>query len=513
MSSSRNPDVVVVVLDCVRAFDFPDGRNPVEDAPFLRSLMPEVATFSRAVAPSAWTIPSHASLFSGLYPWEHGMHLKGSLQFDASLPTIGSLLRREGYASYSLSANGFISPEFGLTNGFQQAAWGAWWERFARVFSSRSVPPCTWSESTQPSAPDPNAPDHSGLPPAFRLVSRAVHPFVENRDPFWMPLAINALNRTASGVIRPDLPYSLDLSPWIESTFAGWLAAQSPSTPVFSFLNFLDAHEPYFTDPRRVTGPLEWWQYAALRMDKTRALAGTWRPTEREYRRMYRLYRDSLCQLDARIARVVRSLRETGRWENTLFVLTSDHGQAFGEHDFLFHGYRVWEPVLRIPLWVHFPGGEHGGARYDGWASLVDIAPTVLEAIGLSGSAFPSAYPLQGLAHGPRPAPVSGIADGIHVRHVLEALCGPERLRYWDGPMVATYDGDTKVIRDVWANTESVYDLASDPDEGDDLGRSAGSAADPLRALAREYGRRLTSGPAATQSPEVEERLRSWGYC
>jgi arylsulfatase A-like enzyme len=513
VSDRAPPNVVVMVLDCVRAFDFPGGRSPVEATPFLRSLAPEMASFSRAVSPSAWTIPSHASLFSGLYPWEHGMHLKGTLQFDSSLPTIASMLQREGYASYSLSANGFISPEFGLTSGFQQAAWGAWWERFARVFSSRDRPPCTWSEST-PLPVSGSAPnDPAGLPPAFQAVSRAVHPFVQDRDPFWMPLAINALNRTASGVVRPSEPYSLDLSPWIESAFSGWLAAQPSTQPVFGFINFLDAHEPYFTDPRRVTGPLEWWQYAALRMDKTRALAGTWNPTAREYRMIHRLYRDSIAQLDARIGRVVRSLRECGRWENTLFVLTSDHGQAFGEHDFLFHGYRVWEPVLRVPLWVHFPHGEHAGETSDSWASLIDVAPTVLEAVGLSPQAFPSAFPLTSLLQRPRPAPVVGIADGVHVRPVLESLCGPERLRFWDGPMVATYDGDRKVIRDVWGDRESVYDLSTDPDELNDLGDAAGSSVDGLRGLARDAGRRLTSTPAASQSPEVENRLRSWGYC
>ncbi|MCI4330739.1 MAG: sulfatase-like hydrolase/transferase [Thermoplasmata archaeon] len=511
MTGRTTPNVVIVVLDCVRASDFPDGRAPVEDTPFLRTLQREMVTYSRAVAPSAWTIPSHASLFSGLYPWEHGMHLKGNLHFDASLPTLGTMLEREGYASYSLSANGFISPEFGLTNGFQQAAWGAWWERFARVFSSWDHPPCTWSEAAPSATTDSRPNDPSGLPPAFQLVSRVVHPFVQDRDPFWMPLAINTLNRTVSGVIRPSEPYSLHLSPWIESTFSGWLARQPGSSPVFGFLNFLDAHEPYFTDPRRVTGPLEWWRYAALRMDKTRALAGTWRPSAREYRMIHRLYRDMIAQLDRRVARVVRSLKESGRWDDTLFILTSDHGQAFGEHDFLFHGYRVWEPVLRVPLWVHYPAGADAGMRVNEWASLVDVAPTVMEAIGQSVNGFPSSYPLTALHRAPRPAPVVGIADGVHVRQVLESLCGPERVRFWDGPMVATYHGDRKVIRDVWADRDSQFDLAEDPDELHDLGAQAGG--EELRAVALEAGRRLVAQPAPTQSPDVENRLRSWGYC
>jgi arylsulfatase A-like enzyme len=513
VTASRAPDVVIVVLDCVRALDFADGATPVEGMPFLSSLRSEVATFPRAVSPSAWTIPSHASLFTGLYPWEHGMHLKSTLQLDASLPTIGTLLQREGYASFSLSANGFVSPEFGLTNGFQRAAWGAWWERFARVFSSRDKPPCSWTEAAPSAIVGPGANDPTGLPPAFQAVSRLVHPLVEDRDPFWMPLAINALNRTASGMIHPTEPYSLSLSPWIEATFDGWLRSQAPTTPVYSFINFLDAHEPYFTDPRRVTGPIDWWRYAALRMDKTRALAGTWKPTDREYRMIHRLYRDMIAQLDTRIGRIVTSLRENGRWENTLFVLTSDHGQAFGEHDFLFHGYRVWEPVLRIPLWVHFPGGAHAGARGTGWASLVDVAPTVLDALGQSAQRYPSAYPLAGLLDSPRGAPVLGISDGIHVRHVLESLCGPERLRFWDGPMVAAYEGDQKVIRDVWAERDSVYDLARDPGELNDLGPSGGSGSELLLGAARDAGRRLTAGPSSGQSPEVEERLRSWGYC
>src|ERR1700693_5078851 len=112
----RRPDLLVVVMDCVRASDFPGGTSPVPGMPTAEKLVRESIRFPRAISVAPWTIPSHASLFTGLYPWENGVHMLRELRLDPSVPTLAGMLAKAGYSTFSLSSNGFICPDIGLVN-------------------------------------------------------------------------------------------------------------------------------------------------------------------------------------------------------------------------------------------------------------------------------------------------------------------------------------------------------------------------------------------------------------
>lgn len=494
----REPlDVLVVVLDCVRAGDFGGRAGPIEGMPFVSQLQRESIVFPRATAPSPWTIPSHASLFTGLYPWQHGVHMKGALNLDTSLPTVPSLLHRAGYSTVSVSSNGFICPEFGLTAGFDASAWGDWWEKFLRLPES-GVPPRAV-----------NFPKTQALPEGTFWNSLESPVRYANR----FPLLLNAGSHLISRILRPDAPFQPLVSPWIEPTVRQWVRAQPSATPLFCFVNLYDAHEPYLTEPQAIRGVRALRDYARLRMDRTSLLTGHWTPSEWEFEHLHGLYRDMIRRLDARLHALVDAFRDAGRWDRTLLILTSDHGQAFGEHGFLFHGYRVWEPLLRIPLWMRLPGGVGGGREAAGWASLIDIAPTAMLAAGQPPDAFPSGVPLPQLIDQPRPTPVYAMADGVHVRKVLERMCPPDRVEYWDTPYIAAYSGDRKMIYNIPRDTAELFDLASDPGEQADVYERHASDVVPMLEGAREAGRQLVGKGTGAQSQSVEDRLRSWGYC
>src|SRR5215469_5335127 len=116
-SGGSRPDLLLVVLDCVRAWDFPGGRSAIGPMPFVEGFRRESIHFPRAASVAHWTVPAHASMFTGLYPWEHGVHAKGKLKLDPSIPTVAGHLRDAGYRTLCLSANGLVSPGLGLTNG------------------------------------------------------------------------------------------------------------------------------------------------------------------------------------------------------------------------------------------------------------------------------------------------------------------------------------------------------------------------------------------------------------
>ena len=113
------PDVVLIVLDTVRAADMSSYGYKRATTPTFDALAKEGALFLDATAPSTWSLPSHASLFTGLFPSAHGAH-EESRVLSTDVPTLGEVLGRNGYETLSFTANPHISDGFGLTRGFQQ---------------------------------------------------------------------------------------------------------------------------------------------------------------------------------------------------------------------------------------------------------------------------------------------------------------------------------------------------------------------------------------------------------
>ncbi|MCI4351259.1 MAG: sulfatase-like hydrolase/transferase, partial [Thermoplasmata archaeon] len=414
----------------------------------------------------------------------------------SSIPTLPQLLGAHGYGTFTLAANGFISPEMGLVQGFDAATWGDWWERYLRL-PTRTLPPRALN--FPPTQRLPNGPGWG------RLESKAwyAHRF---------PWVIDATTRFVQQLRYPTDARRLAVSPWIEATLDRWLRTQPAEKPVFAFVNLMEGHEPYLTDPETVHGLRNWFRTANVRMDKTSVITGDWKPTEEESRRLRRLYRDMIRFIDRRIAGLVAALRSNDRWSNTVLVLTSDHGQSFGEHGCMFHGQKLWDPLVRIPLWLRLPDGGYAGTRAEGWASLVDVAPTVLELAHLPNGHFPSAVPLTQLIDRPRPTPVYAMGDGIHQKTHVKKFADPAVIARWERCYVAAYDGDDKVIIDLTDDAVQAFDIARDPGEARDLWPLADDRLASVVAGARRVGQQLLKKATGETSPEVEERLRSWGY-
>jgi arylsulfatase A-like enzyme len=142
--------------------------------------------------------------------------------------------------------------------------------------------------------------------------------------------------------------------------------------PFFLALNFQNSHVPYPIPPDfpRRFGPAQLdftIRFARFPKDKT--------PVVQD------VYADSLAYVDAQIGRLIRFLKAAKKWDNTLFVLTGDHGQAFYEHGFAAHASAIYDEVMRVPLILRAPG--LGAAVVDRLAQHVDIAPTVIGLLGL----------------------------------------------------------------------------------------------------------------------------------
>jgi arylsulfatase A-like enzyme/Flp pilus assembly protein TadD len=211
------------------------------------------------------------------------------------------------------------------------------------------------------------------------------------------------------------------------------------------------------------------------------------------------LYDGELAYVDHCLAEFFDFLREQGRYDSSLIIVTSDHGEGLGEHGEETHGMFLYESTLRVPLLIKYPGNSRGGTRNAAPAQLVDVFPTVLRVLNIQDRAS-----VQGRALQPDRAVSPNRAD------IAETLL--PFLGYGWSPLRSYREGNIKLID---APRPELYDLAADPKETQNLASGDQATAGKLRALLGESTGRLSAAKPPPQSDvdaETSERLRSLGY-
>lgn len=310
------PDVVLIILDTVRAASTgldPDGPPTT---PMLLARAERGIVFESAWAPAPWTLPTHATLFTGRWPHELGVEIGEPL--DGTFPTLAELLADRGYRTAGFSANfANASEATGLARGFAR------YEDF----------PVTWGRFFTSS-----------------WLSSQISLRVAGARPGWRLDRKNATSNT--------------------DDFLAWLGGVPDDRPFFAFLNYMDAHAPYPAPPRfRARFPSD---VPPL----TPAEASGRSPKDFEGNRA--LYHASIAYLDAEVDRLLTAVREA-RGDNVIVAVTSDHGEFFGEHGLVEHGGALYEPVLRVPLLLLYPGASSGPSRVSDPVSLRDLGATLLD--------------------------------------------------------------------------------------------------------------------------------------
>jgi arylsulfatase A-like enzyme len=494
------PNILVVIMDCVRAWDFPGGREATGGLPFVETLLRESVAFPRAAAVAPWTLPSHATMFTGLNPWEHGVHGKSSLFLSPQVPRLPDLLRPLGYKSAIVSANPTLCPTTGLTTGFDYATWGTMLDLFARLDHGRN-PPHVY----------PEPPTQSVGRESIR--SRVLRRLPYQEIPFRSILERNVVIPTVAGAVLErlrgcELDDAFAVARWIEPTIDKFLKSVPEQDPVFCAVNLLEAHEPYFANPGEFPDGAGWWRYSRLRQDRPGWLAHEKRRQGRDAEFLRQLYRQSVARLDRRIKGIVEAFEHAGRWDNTCLILTSDHGQAFGENGMMYHRFRVDESLIRIPLVVRFPRGQRGGETARGWASQLDIAPTCFRVSGSEPPANLTGVPLFDLIDADRPTPVVAITDGSIGEQWIPESRRPELDRLG----AAAYQDGWKVTYTAEPDEYHAYDVDRDYRESSDCWTAQGESLKELASRARDAVGKILSGPQGSISAEVSDRLKAWGY-
>jgi arylsulfatase A-like enzyme len=431
-----SPNLLLIVMDTVRAdasslYGYSRNTTPRLDAFARRG-----RTFDRAIAPAPWTLPSHASLFTGRWAWE--LAVGPDRRLDARHPTLAEYLARHGYATAGFVANTvFCSAEYGLARGFDH-------------YEDHVVSPLEILRSTA-----------LGWLACKRLEGILDRVYeATGREPRHA-LETEYYRKDAERINRDALR-------WID---------RHRDRPFFVFLNYLDAHDPYLPpegyDRRFGERPRSVADFRLLRRWSSDDLA---RRDPRSVTLARDAYDDCLASLDEQLGNLFDALERRGVLDETIVIVTSDHGEHFGEHrhrDMPLFGHRksLYQPEIRVPLIVVAPGRVPPATREPRPVSLRGLPATVVDLLGIgAGSPFPG----QSLLVPPEaPSDEGGpthLGDAVLAEFASRTDRHPER-RYWGSPpgLVRAIVADGKVYHRHHDGHEELYDLTSDPHELRDL--------------------------------------------
>jgi arylsulfatase A-like enzyme len=296
---SPPPNILLYVVDTLRADSLAPYGNPVVETPAASRLAREGVLYERAYAHSAWTRPSIASLLTGRLPDEHRVESRDQ-RAGSELRLLSEALAEAGYTTGAIVTNPNVGAVFGFDQGYQD---------FIELFT------------------------RTGTKTVSSGAARARSDVVTDRALAWIDTA-------------PE--------------------------PFFLFVLTTDPHSPY-APPKRFD------RYARRRDPRPR---GASYRANRRVERQRTLYYGEVAFNDHSLGRLLRGLGPE-RLERTVVILTSDHGEEFGDHGYRWHGRTLFEEIVRVPLIVRRPGEEQPGRRISQPVQLIDLHPTLLHLAGL----------------------------------------------------------------------------------------------------------------------------------
>ena len=464
VTARRAPDVILILMDTVRADHLSVYGYERDTTPSLRRFAASRATVYRnAISASNHTLSSTASILTGLEPSGHlarfflspdGVPLGSGL--SPKVAVVSELLARRGYRTAAIVANTIsLDPAFGFSRGFSS------------------------------------------------YVCRPLEHFFSPVRPAYLHAA---LQDAVAAVARPERRFArfIDAGHVTDEAIGVLQSATGQRQPVFLLLNYMDAHVPYQPPPpfdQRYPGrdaAFDWSRYeqvvADVTLNRTRGL------TRREHDHLVSQYDGAIAYLDSELGRLFDRLRALGLYDESLVIVTSDHGEGFGGHGVLGHGVFVYEQELHVPLIVKYPGAS-GPEVVEERASGLDITPTILD---MAGAGVPAGLDGRSLRE------LHRLGTRWLVSESSGALVAPWSPNSRRPPVFALYAGALKLISRPDGRRE-LYDTAVDRAEQTNL---------PMTALSAEWQAQLAAVEDAYARPALGPRvdpgnldeLRAVGY-
>lgn len=443
----RIKQIILIVVDTLRA-DFVssyDTRNVA--TPNMDRLARDGVLFEQAYSEAPWTLPSVSSMMTGLPPTVH-LATTPHDRLPSVLPTLAEYLREKGYFTLAIGRNSSLGPQYNLSQGFLQY----------HIFPSPSI-------------------GHSF---GAKFLRRVLFP-----SRFKECLSTDELTTRACQWIEHN-------SEW---PFFLWLHYYDPHQPLEPPWDLIPDEEPparigrHFSDFKRIRG-------------------GLFVPSAQERQWIKELYRGEVRYVDRAIGRLIKTLEAQGLYDESLIVLTSDHGEEFWEHGGIGHGHTLKNELLRIPLIFKLPEQEFAGTRIEQPISNSAIMPTILDLCGIELE-----------EDIPRPASLALLwkQDASATEH--EPIISTGLLYYED--RVSVIHNGLKYVRSRVDGREELYNLKQDPEERASITPSSGDRIQEARDILQSHDQRaeqqrqyfgITGPDSALLDKETQDQLRAIGY-
>jgi arylsulfatase A-like enzyme len=466
LPSLERPNVVLIVMDTVRADHMSLYGYQRDTTPNLKELSNEATLYTRAIASGDMTLSTHASMFTGLYVSHHQAHnilpqYPNGRPLAEDFSTLAEILSAEGYSTIGVVANiSFLAHTFRLDQGF------LYYDYRSRI------------------------------------------PFLGKTDPFYL----------RQGIRNVLTPHASLLTSHVKARRANEInkeafflleKAKEDKRPFLLFINYMDAHWPYVPPPpydSLYPGKQKIFNTISHREKMNpEVLKLKRKPTDEERRHFISQYDGSIAYVDFHIAKLLERLKKLDLYQNSLIIITSDHGEAFGDRYLIGHGRSVYQDQVHIPLLIKYPNFNLGHT-VNSFVSVVDFMPTILDVLE-----YPVPKNTQGVS-------LSDI-DPTAIRCVISESF-PNATLFNMHPRFqrierAIFSGSLKLVSST-AGKRELYDLAKDPAEMVNLYTTIDSTVvGQLEASLNQWVAKLVMPRGAT-SVELDgdtlDSLRALGY-
>jgi arylsulfatase A-like enzyme len=480
VGEAKQPNVIIILWDTVRADRMSVYGYELDTTPRIEKWANDNAVvYENAMSPAMWTVPSHASMFSGMPPSSHGAGFDHRWLDGANL-TLAEHFAANGYDTYAFSANPNLNTQrVNLLQGFQHIdlSWGRKWKRMVTQHTRKKL--------------------------IKRDRSTEISPSAKNRH-------------KGTGYYNAG--------PVTHVALTQWLDQRQSDKPFFAYLSYMEAHKPRvpFLDSRRKVADDETIK-VGLATDLSFNAQLLYSYDKKEYtpeqlEAVNRVYDATLIDLDNATADLLDDLAQRGILDDTIVILTADHGEQLGEHGQFGHRNGVYQSLVHVPLIIAYPR-KFSPQRVKKAVSNLEIYSTLVDVAGLPAPDGPNQIVPGNLTDFRAPAKAV-FAESISI----------DRLGF--GKVKKRFDDLT---RDVWANKyrtvawedyklietidfdseevikHELYHLAADPHEENDLSSSDPERTEALKARLHEWHDSVPKwDPSIADEPDnIEDRGKS----
>ncbi|WP_435098994.1 sulfatase [Halorubrum sp. N11] len=486
------PNIVVFVLDTARARNFSCYGHSTSTTNHIDDLAREGVLFENAVSVSPWTLPSHASLFTGVPPTVHRTNaLERSL--PDSLQTLAETLSDAGYRTIGMSANPWFSSQFGITRGFDD---------FHHLFGPLATD--SYREFVTHATDDTKG-----------LIDRFSN-LVSDQSP------IELFRNGTTAAYRQFISREDDGASEAVDRSVDILKG---SEPYFLFINFLEPHLPYEPPEAYLDSSVAEFGRSAVESVNQDAPAYNIRNIDmssNDFEILESLYDAEINYVDDCIGDILDMIDQNGQRENTFVAVLGDHGENIGDHGLMSHHYSTNHTLLHIPMILRYPSIFEGGDDVQERISSLDLPATfdsILRSTGVDTGVFQHQQMGTALCE-PLPTDRSIVAEYLNpmppIDQMQERCSNPDfDVSEYDRSLRTIYRGQYKLIRGS-DGTKELYNIVDDPKEEVNLlgqkPRLAEELESELTRVVEQYNDLSTTPSDTDVTGNIEDRLEDLGY-